>query len=274
MLKYCIQILNGLSPALCVSLIYKFLALPKKHPDKKHEIAVLNKAIKQKVVYNGTHTVGYVWGPSGGPKALLIHGWEGRAGNFGAIVNLLESLNYQIFAFDGRAQGASERKGTSMFDYTRYIEARVRDVNPQLIISHSFGSVPTLSALIHLEALKISHFIAITTPSDFRNYLIRFQKQMGLSDKTISKLVQRIEAKDQIDISTQNMKYAAKHLKVIPKMALIHSANDKILPIAESREVAAFFPNASLYELSGLGHYSILWATETLNIIQKSIETC
>lgn len=216
--------------------------------------------------------MGYVWGTSGKPKALLIHGWEGRAGNFGAIVNLLESLNYQVFAFDGPAHGASERKVTSMFDYTRYIEARIRDINPQLIISHSFGSVPALSALIRLEELNITHFIAVTTPSDFRNYLTRFQKQMGLSNKTINKLVQRIESKDRIDISTQNMKYAATQLKVIPKVTLIHSVDDKILPVVESREVAALFPKASLFELSGLGHYSILWATKTLRIIQKSIQ--
>lgn len=251
--------------------LYQILSRPKKHPLKAHETEVLNKAIPQDLFYNGKRISGYFWGQEGHPKVLMVHGWEGRAGNFGAIVEVLLALDYCVFAFDGPAHGRSEKGATSMFSYARFVNERIKEINPKIIITHSFGSVPTLMALSELEQLAVEQIFSLTTPYDFKHFLDRTMKRIGISAESKKKLIRLIEKRDGVDITTLNMDARAHLLKVNPKITIVHSKDDQVLPISESILAEKALPNAKLLPLKGLGHYSILWAEETLKIIKKAI---
>ncbi len=266
-----IQFMDAVSTDWTAKLLYRFLSHPKKHPIKTHESVILAKATARRFNYNGKRISGYQWGQEDRPKVLLIHGWEGRAGNFGKIVEMLVSLDYCVFAYDGPAHGLSDAGNTSMFRYAHFVKDRIEKINPKIIITHSFGSVPTLMAFSQLENLNVEQLISITTPYDFRRFLDRTMKNAGISDKTKYKLIDKIEKKDGVDISTLNMQSRAHQLKVKPKITIVHSQDDKVLPITESQKTQKVLPNAKLYALKSLGHYSVLWAEETIDIIRKAV---
>ncbi len=266
-----LKLLERISPYWAALIIYQFLSRPKKRPVKQHETQILDKAEKQTMLYQGKRITGYVWGKEEQPIVMLIHGWEGRAGNFGSIVTLLHSLGYCVIAYDGPAHGTSEVRGTSMFSYAHFVNDRIGAINPKIIITHSFGSVPTMMALSQLENLIVEQVISITTPYDFRHFLDRTMTEVGLSDGTKKELIQLIEKRDAVDMTALNMTSRAALLKVQPKITIIHSEDDKVLPISESYLTEKALPNAALIPLKNEGHYSILWAEETLQIIRKLI---
>lgn len=65
------------------------MSSPRTRKLKDSEERVLSKSIMEKIEYKNFRIQKYQWGKQNHKTALLIHGWEGQAGNFAAIVDVL-----------------------------------------------------------------------------------------------------------------------------------------------------------------------------------------
>lgn len=94
MKKQIIKILSIISPSMVAKLAYKTLTNPQIKKLRDHELEFLDIAQKEKIKFGEFDIQTYKWGKPEGEKILLIHGWEGQAGNFTDIIKELLKNNY------------------------------------------------------------------------------------------------------------------------------------------------------------------------------------
>lgn len=268
MKRKAVKILSFLTPNLVVNFAYKMLTTPQISKLRSHEIEILDTAKKEVFKYKGFDIQCYIW--DGGPKKiLLVHGWEGQAGNFADIILRLQKENYTIYTFDGPSHGFSSKGKTSLMEFTELVGIFIQKFDISYIISHSFGGVATTYALFANQNLKIEKYILITTPDKFIERIDYVSNQVGINKNVKSRLIQRLERETKLDVHLLNVSEFVKNIHV-EKAWIFHDIADKIIPIAQSKAVLKNWKNAELIEVQGTGHFRILrtdWIIES--IIEK-----
>lgn len=251
--------------------MFSFMSNPRINKLRDFENNILDQSVKGSISYKDFNICTYTWGLESKKVALMIHGWEGQAGNFGGLVPLLLEKGYQIIAFDAPSHGNSSKGKTNMFDFVEIIESFIAKRTPQLIVSHSFGSVTAAAAIRRQSSLSFANWIMITSPHDFRERIEDVAKTLEVSDGTVNKLLKLIEQDTGEHIDDLNMTKYCREIKNVEDVLIVHSIHDKILPIRTSRKVHAAFDNSEMIELEHLGHYKILWSEELQEIIKNKI---
>lgn len=237
---------------------------------RESEEKVLNESIVKSIKFRNFEIIQYKWGTENNKIALLIHGWEGQAGNFASIIQNLTDNGYQVIAYDAPSHGRSSKGNTNMFEFSTFLESELKEFEPDLIISHSFGSVNTATLLRKNPNLKVNLWIMVTTPYRFMSRVNDMSNHFGLNSKTKNELINRIQKDTQENITQLDMAIYCEELQNVEKAIIVHSKTDKVLPIDGAREVAKSFERSRLIELDNLGHYAILWSNELNEIIKEN----
>ena len=121
MKKKIVHFLSNLFPSIFTTLAFNQLTNPQVKKLRENELAILNKAIQEDFQFKNFNIKTYKWG-TGQDSVLLIHGWEGQAGNFSDLVEKLTQRNFTVYAFDGPSHGYSSKGGTSLFEFSELVE--------------------------------------------------------------------------------------------------------------------------------------------------------
>lgn len=263
MLKKAINLLSHIAPTLVTKLAYTKLSNPQVSKLRPHEIEVLDKSEKAIFQFRGFDIQSYRWG-NGQTRILLIHGWEGQAGNFADIVERLLKEDYTVFAFDAPSHGFSSKGKTNLFDFTDLVGVLIEKYDVTKLLSHSFGGVATTYALTKLPDLTIEKYLLLTTPNRFRERIDEVAAQVGITDKVKFRLIDRLNTEVKGDIEVLNVADFVKNINV-KKALIIHDKNDKIIPISISRTVNENWDNCSLLEVEGTGHFRVLRTPDVID---------
>lgn len=269
LLRYYLQALDLLWPAKAARLTYHFMSNPQVHKLRPFEQEVLAQAQAGHIDFQGFRLQTYQWGDAQAPVALLVHGWEGQAGNFGALVPLLLQKGYQVVGADGPAHGHSSKGETSMFQYAEVGAMLYERFRPQLLISHSFGSIAALSALLSHPGLSVRQWLIITTPSSFRNRVEQVGSWLGVSHRTVERILQLVATRTGHDPEELNITRMGADLRNVADVLIVHSKADRILPLSDAHIALASFPHARLEVLEGVGHYAILWSEALQEVVKR-----
>src|SRR5213082_3427517 len=89
-------------PSLAGRLAASLFARPRRHrrPDRERALIARGAPLPLPQGLSATQ-----WGA--GPAVLLVHGWEGRGAQLGALVDPLVEAGYRVIALDGPAHGDS-----------------------------------------------------------------------------------------------------------------------------------------------------------------------
>ncbi len=265
-MKTLFRILETLAPSYVANKAYQNLTNPQSHKLRDFEESVLNQAEKGTRKFKHFEIATYKWGF--GPKeALLVHGWEGRTGNFAAIIPHLVDMGYTVHAFDAPSHGASTKAATSLFDYGDLVLEYLANRRFDLFVSHSFGAVPLSYGLAKARDYPVNRIMLITSPNKFTDRVRQIAAQLGVTDKTVNRVNKRFEKEtghnpDELSV--------VRYLEQITpyKGLVVHGSDDAALPIEWSRSVAEALPNTEFRELEGLGHYRILWSKALQRMMQ------
>lgn len=256
MQKSLIKLFSFLLPTVMARFAYKQLTSPQIRKLRANELETLDKAKKEPFHFKGFDIQTYHW-PGGADAVLLIHGWEGQAGNFSDIVERLLQEGYSVFAFDGPSHGFSSRGETSLFEFSELVGVMVQRTGVKKLISHSFGGVATVYGLYTNQAHPIEKYLLLTSPDRFLDRIEGVAKQVGITDKVKQLLIARLEKETQVKVETLNVSSFAPQIDV--KQALIiHDKNDKVIPIAQSKRIHDNWPVCDFVEIEGTGHFRIL----------------
>ena len=261
--KLAIKFISIAWPTFVANLAYNTLTNPKVKKVRPHEVRMLNKAQKERVKFRHFEIQTYKWGKKTNKKILLVHGWEGQAGNFTDIIEALLSNHYYVIAFDAPSHGFSSTGQTNLFDFSDVVLKMIRENDCKQLISHSFGGVATSYALSRNNDIEIDKYILLTTPDKFIDRIDDVCQRVGISYTVKSKLIDKIEKEIKINVKDANVSEFVKDVNVRQAL-IIHDRDDKVIPIEQSINVNNNWPICSIKEIEGTGHFRIL-RTKSVN---------
>ena len=256
MQKQIVKIFSFLLPSAMTRFAYKQLTNPQIRKLRPNELVTLDKAQKEKISFKGFDIQTYHW-PGGPDSILLIHGWEGQAGNFSDIIERLIQEGYSVYAFDGPSHGFSSRGRTSLFEFSDLVGLMVERTGVKKLISHSFGGVATVYGLYKNPVHSIDKYLLLTSPDRFLDRIEGVSAQVGITDKVKQRLIRRLEEEAQLNVEALNISSFAPQLDV-KKAMIIHDKGDKVIPIAQSKSIYRNWPVCDFVEIEGTGHFRIL----------------
>ncbi len=257
MRKQLIKLLSSISPQLMTNLAYKTLTNPQITKLRAHELELLNKADKKKIQFKEFTIQTYTWGNSAHEKILLVHGWEGQAGNFADIIQRLLEHNYYVISFDGPSHGFSSKGQTSLFEFSDLVGQMIKKYACKKLVSHSFGGVATTYALFKNQALEIDKYALLTTPDKFRQRIDYIANYVGVTEKVKNLLIKRLETEMNIAVEAFNVSDFVQEIKVNQAL-IMHDKNDKVIPISQSQNVSKNWTVCQFKAIEGTGHFRIL----------------
>ncbi len=272
-MKLIFKIIDKIAPSLSARMAYRYMSNPRVRKLRDIEEVILQEAKQDRVLFRDFKIQRYSWGLEERPVVLLVHGWEGQAGNFAALISLLTEKGYLVIAYDGPSHGRSSKRSTNMFEYADFISEKIKEHKPAIIISHSFGTITTLLALTRNSQFKLDQWIIVTTPFSFKDRIEQIMEQLGLTDRTLRRLTNLLEKDTEYSVEELNVATSAIKLTNLGHCTIIHSEHDKVIPIDDARKVHQHIAQSELVELKNLGHYRILWSDELKEIIEKKIKT-
>jgi len=267
LMKFLVKTASILFPNQVVNFAYNQLSNPQVRKIRDYELAILAKAEKSTLEFQNFKIQTYRWG-SGTKQILLIHGWEGQAGNFAELIEKLLENDYTIHAFDGPSHGFSSRGPTSLFEFSELVGFMIRKTKAEHLVSHSFGGVATTSALFSNPDLKIKKYALLTTPDKFTERIQDVSDKIGITEKVKNKLISRLENEMNISAAELNVSDYVKNISV-ENALIIHDKNDRVIPIRQSKNVDKNWKASELVEIEGTGHFRIL---RTGFVIEKVVD--
>ncbi|MCK0107865.1 alpha/beta hydrolase [Flavobacteriaceae bacterium S0825] len=255
-------------PGLVARKIYNHMSHPKGRKLIKHEELMLNYADKEFFEYKGFSLVRYEWEKENSKTAFLVHGWEGQTGNFASLIPVLLKADYRVISIDAPSHGKSSIGTTTMFEFANILKHHFNQEKPDLIISHSFGSVNVARVLRLCPDINLKLWLMVTTPNNFKSRIDEIATKFNLNHSVTGKLISKIEEDVSESIENLNMVTYCSELSNVKKVVIVHSKSDKVLPIEGAREVNQSFMQSEIIELENKGHYSILWSDELKFILE------
>lgn len=269
--KIIIRLISTLVPSLLAQYVYKKITCPQPSKFRQHELDVLNKSQKSNMNFGNFKIQLYHW-EGKGQNILLVHGWEGHAGNFANLIEKLIQKDYNVYAFDAPSHGLSSVGKTNLFESADLVTVLLEKFCIESVISHSFGSVVMTMALYKNTHRHIQKCVLFTTPDQFMERVNSISSQVGITPKVKQHLIQKLNAelanqKAPFDIYGLNVSHVVREIYV-PNALIIHDKNDRIIPIEQAQRVQKNWNDCLLYEVEGTGHFRIL---RTDFVLQKAI---
>ena len=263
MKKLLVRIASNLFPNQITAFAYNQLTNPQIRKLRTNELATLEKADKSKYKFKDFDIQLYTW--KGGEKnVMLIHGWEGQAGNFSDLIEKLLESRFTVYSFDAPSHGFSSRGKTSLFEFTELVGILIKKFGVKLLVSHSFGGVATTYALFENQDIEIKKYVLITTPDKFTERIDEVSESIGITDKVKNRLITRLENETNSDVENFNVSEFVKSINV-KKSLIIHDVNDKVIPISRSKNVHQNWTKSEFMEIEGTGHFRILRTEKVIN---------
>lgn len=244
-----------LAPGLAARTARKMLMTPRRQTVREWEKEFMLSANR---ITLGNGLSALHWGQSG-PLVVCLHGWEGRATQFSAMVNPLLLAGYQVLSLDAPAHGQSPGKEANPLVFMQALLDIENELNERfgplaILIGHSMGA--GAAALAISRGLKTQSAVLIAAPSGLRNVLQRFADFVGLPPAAQDRFFRIVEEHTRAPLHTVQVSELASHFN-IPGL-IIHDQDDVVVPFVEAGEIARNWPRAKLLATTGLGHNRVL----------------
>lgn len=260
---------DRVSPAIAAKLAMPLFrkvrpALPVRAGDR----AVHEHAEPGIMAIRGREVRTYSWG-RGAETVLVVHGWRGRAAQFGSIVRELRGEGFRVVAFDAPANGDSAGRRTDIRDYLAAIEQLQRRYGMfRAIIGHSFGSLAALTAV--REGTATGGVVAIAGMADARYLVDAFAARVGLSRASADALARDFARRVLPDVAEPYARFDAVHHPLPEEVPLlvVHDRTDREVSALESQRLHdAHGARSRLVLTRGAGHSRVLAADTTLDAV-------
>jgi Lysophospholipase len=196
-----------------------------------------------------------------GPAILLVHGWEDDHRSWAGLADKLVRRGYQVLTLDLPGHGRSKAKLASLPIQAAAIAAVAREANAlgltpfRAVIAHSLGGTATLIAATEM-GLRAERFAILAAPNHPRLFAGALMKVYGLNQQRTAKAFAEIERL--VGRSMDSLYLPPKLRQLAAPGLILHSRDDRTVPLQHSQENAAAWPRADFRILNGLGHRRLM----------------
>lgn len=207
------------------------------------------------------------FGPTapGTPAVLLVHGWEDDHVSWATLIDQLVARGYRVIAPDLPGHGRSPAKLTSIPVMAAGLAAVAREAEAigavsaarpfQAVIAHSLGGTAALLAASEM-GLRVERIAILASPNHPRLFAGAMMKMLGLNSAQTQKVFTRIERL--VGRSMESLYLPPKLRSFTQPGLILHSRDDRTVPLQHSQENAAAWPRAEFRILDGLGHRRLI----------------
>jgi len=185
----------------------------------------------------------------------MMHGWEGRATQFGKFIAPLVAAGRQVIALDAPAHGESPGEQATLMEFAMALqEAAVEIRDLESIVGHSMGAAASAIALA--QGLPAQRAVLIASASSIEDTLLMYADAYGLPHRAARRFVELIGQANGIAAGDLDISHRVRDLK-IPAL-IVHDRDDTMVPFADAEAIAREWPGAQLVTTTGLGHWRVL----------------
>ncbi len=194
----------------------------------------------------------YHW-PGSGPKVLLAHGWNSHSGRWQALANQLIMADYDVYALDAPAHGASFGGSFAVIYYGEVLANFADILKPHIIIGHSAGGMATAYYLRHFpEVHHPDKLVLLSTPAELNHFMESFRKVIGIKKVVIDAMETAFAKRFGKSFDYFSIADFVQNFRV-PGL-IIHDELDDIAPVQGAYALANNWANSELVITNGLGH--------------------
>ena len=250
--RYGIGFASKLAPTRTGLLAARLFCTPRRRPPKGWEHEAERRG--ERFNLNST-TSGLRWG-SGRRRALLMHGWEGRATQFAALVEPLVDEDFEVYALDAPGHGRSSGAYAHPFLFARsMLELQGMLGSFDLAVGHSMGGGALLWAANH--GLSVRSIVTMGAPTRLEDVLTRFCAYVNMGPDATRTFIDAMERETGVRPSDVTPERVGAGLGSRPGL-IVHADDDREVPFSDAVELQEHWPGGSLREAPGLGHRRIM----------------
>ncbi|MHC5310169.1 alpha/beta hydrolase [Myroides sp. LJL116] len=267
------KIIQFFSKKLASKFAQNLFITPIKFKAPKREKEMLEKSIISRIsvleIAKDIYVYQYGSNVKANKKALLIHGWNGRATQMVTIANMLTKQGYDVIAFDAPGHGKSPNTKTNLAEFIASALEVQEQFGPfDLVVGHSLGGMTTVNALA--RGLKAKKAVIIGSGDVVEDVIDDFVKQVELKPQIAQLIKDKFEKQ-----FNQKMQDYCVHLKAkeidIP-LLIVHDTDDYDVPVKAAYQIKKQKPDAKLLITEGLGHRKILGDRKVIEKIMDFIK--
>lgn len=190
-----------------------------------------------------------------GPAVLLLHGWEGQSSDLAAFVAPLLETGFSVLTMNLPAHGRSAGRRMSIPQAAVALHAVGSAIGPlHAVIAHSMGSAVVVEALS--RGLDAERVVLIASPAHYERHARGFAAASGLNAEGVEAMLRLL--RNAIGQDVRDISLPRRVPGLAQRALFIHSTDDRTVPIEDSIESAAAWPDAQLHRVEDLGHRQIL----------------
>lgn len=191
------------------------------------------------------------WGK--GPTVLLVHGWEGRATQFAALIEALIKAGHTVVSLEGPAHGRSPGQQAHVALFARAVLEAAAELPPlRAVIGHSMGASSVLLAL--QWGLRTEAAVSIAAPAQLLGVLRGFARRLGLPARARAAFVRQIEE----DVGIQVARLDVRGYQLDVPGLVVHASDDPLVPASEAQIIHQAWFDSRLMLLEEGGHQRVL----------------
>jgi pimeloyl-ACP methyl ester carboxylesterase len=251
-----IRLIDRVSPGRAEQLATDLFLTPRRieAPAREKEWAADASSFGM-VTSKGNRIEVLVWGEGERGTVLLLHGWEGRASQMGALARSFAAAGYRAVAPDFPAHGASLGSRTNVVEASWVAYDVAKRLGPlEAIVAHSFGCAAATVALG--RGVDAARAIFVAPANDFSFYSETFTAALRLP-ASMPKRIQR-ETERRVGVAWETLQPDALPADRAVPLLVVHDEVDREIPLSQGAKVASVWPGATLLKTRGLGHTRIL----------------
>ena len=277
LIRWSVRLLSYSCPPLARALISRLMLTPQRFPRPPREAEWVQGAERHEWSLESGRLVFWEWAPplerEGAPRAptkqpvaLLVHGWEGRGTQLGALAGPLLKRGWRVLAVDAPGHGESEGSQLLVSDFAKVLLHLGEAFGaPKVVIAHSFGALASTLAIRWGLGAERAIFIGAGLWSD--GTLDRIGKILGARRALVEQVIRRQASRAGLPWRALFIEELYQPLEL--PLFVVHDRGDREVPFGLVGRLLAVCPQATLLATEGLGHRRILRAPEVIEAIDR-----
>jgi pimeloyl-ACP methyl ester carboxylesterase len=198
----------------------------------------------------------HAWRFGAGPKVLLVHGWQGRGAQLGALVQPLVAAEHEVILFDAKAHGDTPGRHVDARDFADAVHTIAeREGRLRAIVAHSMGGMAAAAA--RKLGTRAERWVVLGSPSSPEGAVDYMQRLLDLSPAVTERFRDKLGAR--FETPWSEVVDGGIFRDGDAPLLVVHDREDDEVPFVHADRIAKAWGNAEVIETAGLGHRKILW---------------
>jgi pimeloyl-ACP methyl ester carboxylesterase len=249
-----LAVLGRAAPGAAAGIAKTHFSLPRRFDRPERERALLEEGRAFEFVAGGVPHRGSRFGK--GKKVLLVHGWESRGAQLGALVRPLVTDGHEVILFDAKAHGDTPGRMVDARDFADAVEAvAAREGELHAVVAHSMGGMAAAGA--RRLGVRAARWVVMGSPLSPEGAVAYLTRMLALSPAVVARVEQRLA--ERFETSWQSLVAGELFSGGDVPLLIVHDREDDDVPFTHAARIARAWGPAEVHATEGLGHRRILW---------------